>query len=120
VYIACYVIWELPLLYLVTAFVFPMTSSGQGSKVIKERSKPQVPVTNYLYSPIPLYIGYYIIVKVYNTLSVPLSDNARTNNKNASISTTTIFKFVHKTLFHKLKPFIGSCYNLHMRYGNSK
>jgi len=63
---------------------------------------------------------YYIIVKVYNTLSVPLSDNERTSNKNASISTKSIFKSVHETLFHKLKPFIGSCYNLHTRYGNSK
>jgi len=42
------------------------------------------------------------------------------NNKNASISAKTIFKSVHKTLFHKLKPFIRSCYNLHTQYGNSK
>jgi len=47
-------------------------------------SYPQVLVTNYLYSPIPLSI-YYIIVKVYNNLSVPLLDNERTNKKNASI-----------------------------------
>jgi len=40
------------------------------------------------------------------------------NNKNASISTKSIIKSVHKTLFHKLKPFIGSRYNLHTRYGN--
>jgi len=42
------------------------------------------------------------------------------NDKNASISTKTMFKSVHKTLFHKLNPFIGSCYNLHKRYGDSK
>jgi len=46
---------------------------------------PQVPVTNYLIVLYP-YI-YYIIVKVYNTLFVPLFDNERKSNKNASSST---------------------------------
>jgi len=58
---------------------------------------------------------YYIIVKVYITLSVPLSDNERKNNKNVRIATKTICKSIHKTLFHKLKPFIGACYTLHTR-----
>jgi len=80
--------------------------------------KPQVPLTNYLYSPIPLYKLYNI--KVHNTISVLLSDNERKNNKNTSIATKSIFKSVHKTLVHKLKPFIGSCYTLHTRYGKSK
>jgi len=60
----------------------------------------QVLVINYLYSPIPLYILYNI--KGIQHLSVPLLDNERTNNKNASISTKTIFKSVYKTLFNKL------------------
>jgi len=36
------------------------------------------------------------------------------------VSRPKLFKSVHKTSFHKLKPFIGSCYNLHSLYGNSK
>jgi len=77
---------------------------------------PQVPVTNDLDSPIPLYILYNSTTPFLYRCQIMREKH----NKNASIATKTIFKSVHKTLFHKLKPFIGSCYNLHTRYVNSK